>query len=91
MTAIVLGIIVLALLAFIAWREGEIRAEREALLQRIQAPEREIARFARVQARSEDEKPVRPKILVSDDEAQLRAIRQREGIADDSEDEDDDA
>ncbi|HEX6456239.1 MAG TPA: hypothetical protein VF009_06935 [Solirubrobacterales bacterium] len=61
-------------------REKEWALERAALLQRIQAPEREVARFAREQAGAD--KRERPRTLVSDDAAQLREIRQREGITD---------
>jgi len=74
MTVAVFGIIVLALLAFIAWRDKEHRAERAELLQRIQDPERAVAQY---QAETRKEPPRPPRNLVSDDEAMAEELKRR--------------
>lgn len=61
---IALGILCILLLAYMAWRERQWDSERERLLQRIQAPQIAVQRFAERPERG----PVVP-IPVDDDEA----------------------
>lgn len=72
------ALICAAFLAFIAWRERSIAAERNRLLQRIQAPEIAVQQFAERPKR----KPVSP--VPVDDDVAFREAKERRlsGVAD---------
>ena len=75
----VFGIIILALLAYIAWQQREWREEREALIQRIQDPERAVVAYDR--SRRTPPKPAQV-VAVDDDDAMRKAIDERQGVSD---------
>lgn len=79
MTEVIFGVVILALIAFAAWREQEHRAERAELFQRVQAPELAVKEHDR-----RDQPPPRPaRVLISDDERMAQEIRDRDGLSDD--------
>lgn len=64
-------VVILALLAFLGWREWSCNQERQKLLQRLQAPEIAVREFAERPER----KPVVP--VPVDDDAAYAAARER--------------
>lgn len=72
--------IALAILAYCAYREILWARERKELLQRIQAPERAVAKHDRSE-RSKDRKPARV-IAADNDEAMVQAIEARDRSGD---------
>lgn len=67
-----LTVIVICLIAFIAWREWSWAKERATLMQRVQAPERAVAEHSKAEKR-----PAARVIAVDDDEAMVAAIEAR--------------